>query len=109
MLVQDFGVFDAIAKILYRISVIAITGLKIILILHLILRGLWTGVLGLSYVFPNGIKIEKLPKSQRNIIYDKPDKLVIQLEKICSILFSFIFSSTTLSNSSRVTFFPFFG
>ena len=93
MLVQDFGVFDAIAKILYRISVIAITGLKIILIVHLILRGLWTGCVGLSYVFPAGVNKEKLRKSQRNIIYDKPDKLVIKLEKICSILFSFIFSS----------------
>lgn len=93
MLVQDFGVFDAIAKTMYRISVIAITGLKIILIVHLILRGLWTGIVGLSYVFPKGVKEEKLPKSQREIIYDKPDILIIKLEKICSILFSFIFSS----------------
>lgn len=93
MLVQDFGVFDAIAKTMYRISVIAITGLKIILIVHLILRGLWTGIIGLSYVFPKGVKEEKLPKSQRNIIFDSPDILVIKLEKICSILFSFIFSS----------------
>ena len=75
MLVQDFGVFDAIAKILYRISVIAITGLKIILNVHLILRGLWTGCVGLSYVFPAGVNNEKLPKSQRNNIYDKPDRL----------------------------------
>ena len=92
MLVQDFGVFDAIARMLYRISVIAITGLKIILIVHLILRGLWTGCVGLSFVFPAGVNKEKLYKSKRNIIYDKPDKLVIKLEKICSILFSFIFS-----------------
>jgi hypothetical protein len=106
MLIQDFGVFDAIAKTLYRISVIAITGLKIILILHLILRGLWTGVLGLSYVFPNGIKEEKLPKSQRKIIYDKPDQLVIKLEKICSILFSFIFSSIWVGIAIFLYFVP---
>ncbi len=51
MLVQDFGVFDAVAKMLYRISVIAITGLKIILILHFILRGLWTGISGTSLMY----------------------------------------------------------
>lgn len=106
MLVQDFGVFDAIAKTLFRITVIAITGLKIVLILHLILRGLWIGVVGLSYVFPNGVKQEKLPESQRNIIYDKPDKLVIKLERFCSLLFSFIFSSIWIGIALFLYFIP---
>ena len=106
MLVQDYGVFDGIAKTSYRISVIAVTGLKIILILHLILRGLWTGIVGMSYVFPGGVNQEKLPKSQRNIMYDKPDTLVIKLEKICSLLFSFIFSSIWIGIALFLYFIP---
>ncbi len=97
MLIQDFGVFDAIAGISYIISIMILTGLKIILIIHLILRGIWTGFVGLSYVFPNGVNKQNLSKSDRNINYDKPEKLVIDIEKICSLLFSFIFSSVTFT------------
>lgn len=106
MLVQDYAVFTGIAKTLYRISLIAITGLKIILIFHLVLRGLWTGVVGLSYVFPNGINENNLSKSQKHIIYDKPDTLVIKLEKICSLLFSFVFSSIWIGIAIFIYFSP---
>ena len=71
MLTQDFGVFDAISKTLYIISIISLTSLKIILIVHLVLRGIWTGFVGLSYVLPNGVKYENLHKSQQSIEFDK--------------------------------------
>ena len=95
MLTQDFGVFDAISKSLYIISIISLTSLKIILVAHLVLRGVWTGFVGLSYVLPNGVKYEKLPKNQRSVKFDTPESIVIKIEKICSLLFSFIFSSIT--------------
>ncbi|MCK4765646.1 MAG: hypothetical protein KAW12_25830 [Candidatus Aminicenantes bacterium] len=93
MLVQDFAVWDAVARTLYKVSIIILTGLKIILIFHLILRGLWTGFVGLSYVFPEGVNRLNLSKSAKKIHYDKPETFVIKIEKICSLLFSFIFSS----------------
>lgn len=65
------------------------------LILHLVSRGIWVGMVGLSYTFPHGInyqrinfqerfkkKVEKIPPFQ---------KIIINLEKICSALFSMSF------------------
>jgi hypothetical protein len=106
MLIQDFGVTYIIPRILYIISIIILTGLKIVLILHLVLRGVWTGFVGLSYVFPEGIKREKLPKSFRDIKYEKPETFVIKLERICSLLFSFIFSSIALFLSFFLLYIP---
>jgi len=93
MLVQDFAVYDAIAKNSYRISIIFLTGFKIVLILHLILRGIWTGLIGLSYVFPDGIKKQNLSMRKKNIDCIKPEDYIMKLEKVCSLLFSIIFSS----------------
>ncbi|MCK5075932.1 MAG: hypothetical protein KAR38_06125, partial [Calditrichia bacterium] len=92
MLIQDLGVDSNVAGSLYIISIFLSTGLKIILITHLMFRGLWAGMVGLSYVFPKGINKQNLPKSKKNIIYDDPDTFVIKLEKICSMLFSFVFA-----------------
>jgi hypothetical protein len=106
MLVQDFGVIEAIPKTLYIVSIIILTGLKIILIIHLILRGVWTGFVGLSYVFPRGVRQEKLPRSDRKLQFDKPEIMVIRLEKICSLLFSFIFSSIAFFMSFYLMYIP---
>ena len=65
------------------------------LILHLICRGIWIGMVGLSYTFPQGIRKDKL--SYQGKFYDKVDRLpayeiiVIRLEKISSALFSVSF------------------
>lgn len=93
MLVQDHGVWQVIARMLYIVSMTILTGLKIVLIAHLVLRGLWTGFVGLSYVFPHGVVRENLPKKQRDVPYESPESIVIRIEKVCSLLFSFIFSS----------------
>ena len=92
MLVQDLGANVTISTYLYGFSIIIITALKVLFIGHLILRGLWTGLVGLSYVFPDGIRNELLPKRMQHIKYDKPAELVIKVEKICSLIFSFAFS-----------------
>lgn len=92
MLIQDYGLYQRIGKSLFSVLILILSGLKIVLIIHLILRGIWTGLIGLSYVFPDGIKREKLKGTDRNIEFRKPVEFVIRIERICSILFSFIFS-----------------
>lgn len=65
------------------------------LILHLICRGIWIGIVGLSYTFPAGIRMEKLnykepfkPKVEKIVSYEQ---IIIRLEKISSALFSISF------------------
>lgn len=106
MLVQDFAVYEAIAKNSYYVSIILLTGFKIVLIIHLILRGIWTGLVGLSYVFPNGVKKENLSKKYNHINYLKPETMVLNLEKTCSLLFSFIFTSITFVIGIFIVFVP---
>lgn len=65
------------------------------LILHLICRGIWIGMVGLSYTFPEGIRKEELNyqskfKDKMNHI-PSYEKIVIRLEKVCSSLFSISF------------------
>ena len=107
MLIQEFNVRYIIGKNLYVVSMIILTGLKVGLIFHLILRGIWTGFVGLSYVFPDGINKENIPKEKRNIEFYKPEKFVIKFEKLCSLLFSFIFSSIIFVGSFCVGMIPF--
>ena len=62
------------------------------LILHLFVRGIWIGLVGLSYVFPKGIDKEKLgyPEKYDNIIEKIPHVTdqIIKLEKVSSSIFS---------------------
>lgn len=65
------------------------------LILHLICRGIWIGMVGLSYTFPEGIRFDKLnykerfkQKVERTPTYEQ---IVIRLEKVSSSLFSVSF------------------
>lgn len=91
MLIQDFGADAFLSFVQYAIMIFIITSLKVLFIGHLILRGLWTGLVGLSYVFPNGVKKELLEKDLKNHTFKKPIDLVIEIEKICSLIFSFAF------------------
>ncbi|PLX21699.1 MAG: hypothetical protein C0599_07510 [Salinivirgaceae bacterium] len=89
-LIQDYG-----AKIIsysgFVTFIVALNFIKLTLIIHLILRGLWTGLVGLSYVFPNGVNEKKLPKVVGDVKFDKPVSMVLKVENICSLLFSFIY------------------
>lgn len=91
MLIQDFGADATLSFFQYAIMTFIITSLKVLFIGHLILRGLWTGLVGLSYVFPKGVKEELLEKDLKNVVFKKPIDLVIEIEKICSLIFSFAF------------------
>ena len=65
------------------------------LFLHLITRGLWIGLVGLSYVFPNGVKKDKLNFKYgfKNTILRIPFPVdsIEKLERLCSSLFSIAF------------------
>lgn len=91
MLIQDFGADALLSLIQYAFMIVIITSLKVLFIGHLVLRGLWTGLVGLSYVFPDGIRKERLEKELKNFTFKKPIELVIEIEKICSLFFSFAF------------------
>lgn len=74
---------------------IALYWLTLGLILHLVSRGIWVGMVGLSFTFPNGINKEKLKLSSR--FQEKVERIpsiqqiIINLEKLCSSLFSISF------------------
>ncbi len=94
MLIQENGVRLVVGRNLYIVSIIILTGLKVGLIFHLILRGVWTGFVGLSYVFPEGVNKQNIAEKKEVLISKNLlDEFVIKLEKICSLLFSFVFSS----------------
>ena len=65
------------------------------LILHLICRGIWIGMVGLSYSFPDGIQHERLKykgKFKNKVSKTPPYELIVmRLEKISSSLFSVSF------------------
>jgi hypothetical protein len=65
------------------------------LILHLICRGIWVGMVGLSYTFPDGVNTERLKFKHRfkaRVEKMPPfQHLIINLEKLCSSLFSLSF------------------
>lgn len=65
------------------------------LILHLVCRGIWIGMVGLSYTFPHGIQMSRLNYKGkfRNKVERIPsyEHIVMRLEKLCSSLFSVSF------------------
>lgn len=81
--------------ILIAILKIGVYWLIIGLILHLISRGIWIGVVGLSYTFPDGIRTERLNFQAKylNTINRIPsfERIILRLEHLCSTLFSISF------------------
>lgn len=65
------------------------------LILHLICRGLWIGLVGLDYSFPKGIQFDKLkfqPKFLEKVKEVPPfEAIILKLEHICSFIYSVSF------------------
>ncbi len=65
------------------------------LILHLICRGIWIGMVGLSYTFPKGINSDKVDYKGKfkERVESTPsyERIVMKLEKISSSLFSLSF------------------
>jgi len=89
MLVQEIGLhfLGAMLVLLYLSAVISV--FKIFFVVHLILRFIWAGLLGLSYAFPNGVIKENLFKISRDFEYQKPSEMVLSIERICSMTFAY--------------------
>jgi len=105
-LIQEYDVHFLISFVLYIIITIMLTGVKFILIAHLILRGFWTGLVGISYVYPKGIRRSRMGETDSKKKFPKPLDLVIQVEKICSILFAFVFTSFSFFISTIILYIP---
>lgn len=66
-------------------------------VLHFILRAFWVGLVGLRAVFPEGIKFENLPNTNKELteIYKEKfgtlDDFIVRLDKFCSKIFSVAF------------------
>jgi len=88
-LIQDMGLDFIFGMIIlfYLTGIISI--FKIFFVVHLALRFLWTGLLGLSYAFPKGVIQDKLFKNAQGFEYQSPDQMVLKLEKICSSTFAY--------------------
>lgn len=84
----DFDNFISIAKV-------SVFWLILGLIIHLITRGIWIGLVGLSFVLPAGIKKDRLKfaKEFDHEVNQIPglNRLIISWEKICSSIFSISF------------------
>nr|WP_299345253.1 hypothetical protein [Allomuricauda sp.] len=81
--------------IVYLIAFLACSILLFNLLLHVVLRGLWIGALGLRYV-SGDIEFEKLKYSQKFKSYLKKrivsfDRYIANLENYCSVLFAVSF------------------
>jgi disulfide oxidoreductase YuzD len=79
----------------YQIVLIAISILILNLIIHVILRSLWIGALGLRYL-SGEVEIDKLNYDARFTVYLKKkigsfDDYIEKLEKLCSVIFAISF------------------
>lgn len=90
MLIQDTGA-ELTALIMYGFFISCLNVVKLVFIVHLLFRGLWVALVGLSYVYPEGVNPDRLPKGQKGVNYSKPSEMVLKVEKICSLLFSVMF------------------
>jgi hypothetical protein len=95
----DINLVDSnIYMIFIEFAEVAVSVLISGFITHLIFRGIWVGLIGLSFVFPQGPNISKLKYSEK---YKKrlqklptPTKIILKVEKICSLIFSSAFLLT---------------
>ena len=91
MLIQDYGADYGMSFLVHTVLIFLVSSIKLLLGTHLILRGFWTGLVGLSYVFPKGANKEKLAPKYKDFIFEEPVDLVVKTEKLCSLIFSFTF------------------
>ncbi len=95
-LIQDVGLHfvGGMLVLLYLSAIISV--FKIFFVVHLALRFIWAGLLGLSYAFPQGVINKNLFKASQQYEYKKPGELVLQMERICSMTFAYPISQVFL-------------
>jgi hypothetical protein len=91
---MTYGFFTHFGILRFIIN-LALYVLPIGFIAHLIFRGIWIGLVGFSYVFPNGFSVDeiKFPSRYKRIIEqsNNPTVNIVNLEKTCSLIFTFTF------------------
>ena len=87
---------DGVLRSLLETFVQGIEILRIGFILHLIVRALWIAQVGFSYVYPKGIRIDKLKfhgRFRRELEKSESQvNSIIKLEKVASMIFAISFS-----------------
>ena len=95
LLVREYGLRSGGFDNALTLVEAGIAWLIIGFISHLIIRGAWIGLVGLSYIFPKGIQHENLPYQKRfiKLLAQKPQltTLTIQIDKVASGVFSIAF------------------
>ena len=91
----ELGFFTVFISTAYGIVSICLLSLTVCLILHIILRGLWIGAIGLRY-FSGDIDYDTLNYTPKFKNYLKKrigsfDKYIARLEDYCSLLFALAF------------------
>ncbi|TDQ16961.1 hypothetical protein DFQ04_1609 [Algoriphagus boseongensis] len=89
VLIQDYGLEQIPAQLILVYFSLIITVFKIFLVIHLIMRFIWAGMLGITYAFPEGVIKEKLFKYSQSVDYPHPNVYLIKLERWCSMLYGF--------------------
>ncbi len=89
MLIQDYGLEAIPGKLLLVYATLVVTVFKIFLVIHLIMRFIWAGMLGITYAFPQGVIKENLFKYSQDVDYPHPNSYLIKLERWCSMLYGF--------------------
>ncbi|PZX58051.1 hypothetical protein [Algoriphagus chordae] len=88
-LVQELGIayLPSMLILFYLTTIISV--FKIFFVVHLCLRFVWAGLLGLSYAYPHGVINKNLFKMGQKYQYQNPSEMVLKLEKICSMTFAY--------------------
>jgi hypothetical protein len=86
-LIQDTGISFLAGSLILFYSLILVNVFKVFLIVHLSLRFVWAGLLGINYAFPKGVIEEKLFDHQKELKFLDTRVMVINLERICSMAF----------------------
>jgi len=91
----NFGHNNQLPDVLISFLKIACFWLTGGLIAHLVSRGIWVGMIGLSFTFPKGIQKEQLKlKDKYRLSVEKipaTEQIILKLERFSSALFSFSF------------------
>ncbi len=100
-IIQDHAINPTFVFVSLLYITMAMEALKYAFVFHLVLRGVWIGLVGLNYVYPNGIVKEKLPKMSQKKFFleDLTDNVsnIMRVERICSSIFSIAFSVVGIS------------
>jgi|GEM_PF-3101620 len=79
-------------KIIIFLITVAIEGITYLFLFHLIIRAYWTGVIGISYVFPDGIKLNPDKPIHPKFLYTLEDaqhleRYIDKIESVASLVF----------------------